>query len=241
MAIAGTARAQIVNVLDPSKSEQKTGFGFVLEESLSLRSGNSSTLDLRTNVASQYRGKNHLFMALLVSEFSRADGVNTANHHFGHLRWKFNQSPQVAIFSFVQMEQNDKQDIKSRSLIGAGLEYSYRPTSSSRTAIAASVMPEYEVLKGFKFDDGEYRTRLSFYLSGILEFTKNSRLASTTFYQPQIDDWDFFRVLVENSLYLNITSRVALKTSFDVAHNSRPPEGIDRTDVTLLQGVSVSL
>jgi hypothetical protein len=178
---------------------------------------------------------------ILSSEFSRAEGLNTANHHFAHVRWKWTQSPKLAVYSFAQVEHNDKQDIKSRNLLGIGLEYSLKVSTGFRAAIAASMMPEYEVLRGLKFDDGEYRTRLSFYLSGFLQLTKNSRLASTTFYQPQVDDWAFFRILMENSFYISISSKVALKTTLNLAHNSRPPEGIDHTDMSLLQGVSVTL
>jgi hypothetical protein len=238
--LAGEARPQIVNVLDPSTEGPERKFGLVLEESLVLRSGNSSTLDLRSRVSSHFVGASYLLRAILFSELSRADGASTANHHFVHVRWKWNRTPGLAFLAFLQMEHNDRQDIKSRSLFGAGVEYSFRPNADTRIAVSAAAMPEYEVLKGFDFDDGDYRTRLSCYLSGFLKLSKNSSLISTTFYQPNVSDWGFFRILQENSLNIRLSSNAALMTTLDVALNSRPPEGIERTDIKLLQGVSIS-
>ena len=65
----------------------------------------------------------------------------------------------------------------------------------------------------------------------------NMLISSTVYVQPAVSDWGDVRTLVNLRLASTITDELDLTVSFDLRHDSRPPDGIAALDTSLRTGL----
>lgn len=68
---------------------------------------------------------------------------------------------------------------------------------------------------------------------GVATATAPHATVETVYIQPRLDDPGDVRVLGELAVQSKLSSRVALKDSFNVAYDRTPPDGVKRYDTAL--------
>jgi hypothetical protein len=82
--------------------------------------------------------------------------------------------------------------------------------------------------------------RGSAYVTGRENVGDGVTIVETFYAQPRIDEPGDLRLLGELAVVSKLSSRVALKNSFNLAYDRTPPEGVERTDTALELAVVVT-
>lgn len=154
---------------------------------------------------------------------------------FEHLRLKLALSGPWTWEVFAQHEFDRWRRLKLRAVAGSGLRWDGRPTENVGVAMGLAVMAQAEeLLKPTAVDPAglAYEARLSSYLSGAWELSKNALMSATLYVQPKPTDVLDTRGLVDVSLQVAATPRWALKLQYALALDSRPPATVERCDTT---------
>jgi hypothetical protein len=104
-------------------------------------------------------------------------------------------------------------------------------------------MFEHERLELVPEDEHPDRTshhRLTTYLTANADVGEGGVISATIYTQPRIDAWGDVRVLAETRLSAGLSERLALTVSWNLRHDSRPPEGVADLDTTLKTGLAVA-
>jgi putative salt-induced outer membrane protein YdiY len=83
-----------------------------------------------------------------------------------------------------------------------------------------------------------YANRLSTYLTFEYVIKEEVKLVVINYYQPQIGNWQDYRIISDNSLIVSLSSDVDLKVGFNLRYDSRPAETIKNTDTITRFGFS---
>lgn len=236
------ARADGVNI--EKERPDKPGVAGAVDLKFGYRQGNVNLVDvgLRTRV-SFLRGR-HLVFGLTDSRFAAQsktrDGgdirslsgerARFANRHMVHGRYNLRMFDWMASESFSQLEADEFLVVRTRVLVGAGPRFILFERADFGAYLGTTYMAEREDLDPRAFvsqPGGEGRTnwwhRWSNYLSLRFLATDRLTLSSTTYFQPRFDAFGDFRVLNDNGLEVELVSRLSLKWTFSIRHDSRPP------------------
>jgi hypothetical protein len=66
------------------------------------------------------------------------------------------------------------------------------------------------------------------------------RLYSTTYYQPDISDTADYRILEQASMLVKMAQNLDLKLSLDIAFDSKPPQTVQKRDLSYSAGLEFS-
>jgi hypothetical protein len=154
---------------------------------------------------------------------------------FEHGRLRRQLSDHLSAEAFVQHEYDRWRRLELRALVGGGLRWDGHPIDGLALAAGLSLMGQAEQLLSPKAGDPlglVYELRLSSYLSGALELSKNAAVSATLYAQPQPMDPADIRGLVDVALQVAATPRWSLKLQHSLALDSRPPIGVEGYDAT---------
>ena len=221
------------------------GTALSLDVSASLAVGNTEFVRVgvggRADVA---RGPSRAFVVGRL-DLSRAGGATFEDRAFAHVRYNrdlggpLGGPSWLVAEAFAQVEQNQQQRLDARTLVGGGLRAELLDRDSVGFALGLTPMLEREALA----DDLGTDTvvRLSSYLAGRLTLGSGSTLTATVYGQPRADRVGDVRVLGQVALDVALTRALRLRLRADLRHDSRPPVGVERTDLRIEQGVVVVL
>lgn len=180
----------------------------------------------------------------IVLNYDRGEtsGVTDTDKAFLHARHIGHITDRRAWEVFGQIEQNEFTRLSYRSLIGGGLRWIVLKDASERTSVTVGAGAFYsrerlEPLVGTTDAGVETLGRARFYVTAKHHINDNVRIASTTYYQPALQDVDDFHALEELALRIKLIDRLDLKLSLDVTHDSRPPQLVEKTDVSYRTGI----
>lgn len=246
VAIPRAAGAQIVNVQNalakPPAGDDVIG---QLELKLDWREGNNRLLDLGAAASLLAQRGRFLGLAIVRAEYGRGRDDTFKERTFEHLRarvtidcfWKWE--------AFGQHELDHFRRLTVRALAGTGPAFQVVHTRPFSLLAGAAYMFEYERLDDREDTlDAGNRTvfhRASTYLTATQQFGETASLTGTAYYQPRIDEPRDFRFFGEAVITGKLSKHVALTDAFVVAYDSRPPDGIQRTDLQLRIGLLLTL
>ena len=95
----------------------------------------------------------------------------------------------------------------------------------------------YEDEKYIDISDREQSNRLSTYLSVTFKLKDTAEISSITYYQPKISDPSHQRLFNESSLQFQLYEKLRFSTTLAIIHDAHPPEGVEKTDTTLTNGL----
>ncbi|WP_412062740.1 DUF481 domain-containing protein [Rubrivirga sp. IMCC45206] len=168
-------------------------------------------------------------------DLARSDGASFVDRSFVHARYNTDLVPRLVWETFVQVERNGPQRLRARTLIGGGVRYEVVDRDS--VGLAAGLLPmfEREVLDE-ALGEPTSVVRASSYVSARLSLA-NATLSTTTYLQPQISEPDDFRVLTQAAVEVGVTRWVRIRVRADLRYDSRPPVGVEPTDVRIENGL----
>ncbi len=216
-------KAQIVNVENSRKSAKKP-FEASLNFEFNLKDIGDNILDLKTNADLQYaKGKSRfIFLNYLgYMKYNNADVQNLGYQHIRH-NYTFRDSGSVTAEFFVQHQYNEIKLFRKRIIEGIGPRFRIYNRQKLKWYSAPLIMNEYEQL----LDSASTRVktvRLDAYTSLYIDFNEFFGLKHITYFQPDISNFDDFRLSSETTLRLKMTKKAAFDIGYSADYDSEPP------------------
>lgn len=236
--IPSGAAAQIVNVESLLTGEPSPGLQGALQAGFTLIAGNSDAR--RADGSGLIRWRRERLLLQLVGSAARetARGVEVSDNALGHLRAGWQTSDRLRMEALLQVQRDDFLRLRRRILAGAGMRVGVaRLPERLRLDAALIVMREWERLAA---SEPAPDWRGSFLLSLGWTLSKGASVGAQIYLQPLLADFGDRRTLLDASLTARIAGSVSLVTALRVAHDSRPPAGVERLDTYLRNAVAVT-
>jgi putative salt-induced outer membrane protein YdiY len=237
--VASAAQASIVNI-ESQRGEIGEGFSGRFHFALGGASGNTDKVNLQTGTRLEWKHDATTYLSILEYNYGETNDVRDTNRAFAHLRRTVQHRERRAVEGFGQVERNEFTRLSFRGLAGGGLRLTLSRSEDFRAYLGLGAFVVREVL-----DDREDVTdagarsfvRGNFYLSLNSNLNDYTTLYNTLYYQPALDDFPDVRVLNEAGLLIQLSRQIDLRSSVQVIHQSRPPQTVDKTDITYLTGI----
>ncbi len=234
-AVTSPCQAGIVNTLRISSSDQ-AGWSGGLSGSHSAQGGNSRVTKLSFSSLVQYRHGDDLLRLMGSGKRSSTEGVESGRAFMGHLRHNRRLGGPWSTLAFVQWQENPFQRLESRRLLGLGGRCDLLAREALDLALGGAFMWERE-----QIEDGPGATtgrRLSLFFSLVYRVTPRVSVDALAFFQPAVSDFADHRIFAQGDLKVEITGALSLFTGVQVEEDSRPADGVSRTDWETSTGFS---
>ncbi len=236
---AHAAHAQIVNVQAAlAKPPEHDGQGGQVEGKISWLEGNNPLFDIGGSGAFLIRRSNLIGLAVARGEYGTSRGVLLTKKTFEHIRLRSLLEGGWRWEWFAQHEFDQFRRLSLRAVTGTGPAYQFFGSKEVEVLGGIAYIYEDERLdaRSGTIDAGKHSVahRVSAYVTGHQDLSKTASIVETVYAQPRIDAPSDIRILGELSVQTKLTSRIALKDTFNVAYDASPPDGV-RTYDTLLE------
>ena len=226
--------AAIVNVEDMRPGQPKTGVSGNLDLSISGKNGNTDKQETGIGGRIQRHHDGKTSFLVISYDYGKNNDIRNTNKTFIHGRHIHQLQPKLAWEFFEQAEKNEFTRLSLRWLIGGGLRLTVAE-QAERVSLYLGIGAFYsrERLKnkiGFTDNGVETFNRGNFYLSYKHKINDQLSIISTTYYQPRLGRTEDYRALEQAGVAVKMTERLSLKLSLDIAHDSRPPQTVKKTD-----------
>lgn len=238
---ASSAWGQIVNVQPLIAAPDAEGASAALEAALDVRTGNTQLLLLSASALGRLRIGQHLWFLLLRQEFGVQGGERFLDKDFEHLRYRYDLLEWLQLEAFGQHDRDEFRRLAARMLWGGGVRVPFQPAPELELAAGIAYLWELERLSaGSEADAGAVSAahRLSSYVTLALRLDERLRLGQSTYAQPRVTQPEDIRLLNETELLVSLNEMLALKLTFSLGYDSRPPIGrraLDTATKTSLQ------
>lgn len=233
--------AQIVNIERLLASEPEPGLHGALEAGLGLQQGNSESFALNSSGLVRWLGGPHLLQVVMGGAYSEAQGNKVADHAMAHLRYGWVLTGRVRLEALYQEQRDAFVRLRRRVLLGAGA----RAVLLTRTPGEAGLdldaglilMHEQERLRDGESEPG---WRASVLLSIGWSLGDHTSLGTQVYFQPRLDDVADHRILQDLGLGVQLLGPLSLRLDARLVHDSRPPDGVKPTDLSLRNALAIT-
>jgi putative salt-induced outer membrane protein YdiY len=231
----------IVNIESMRTGEPPSGYSGAVNLSVDGESGNTDKLGANVGARLQWHGGAVTNFAIFRYAYAETSGIQDTNKLLFHARHIRRITARTAYEGFVQAERNKFARLSFRGLIGGGarLTLSKKPdVKSLHLGIGGFYSRETLENKAGATDNGSQNIwRLNSYINYLHHLNDQVSILSTTYYQPTVEDFGDYRLLEEASLSVKMTDTLSLNLSLDLTHDSKPPQGVKKTDTTYSSGI----
>ncbi len=228
-----TTTQAIVNIESQRDGRAEKGLGGRLELGLSGDSGNSDRNEWRLGGRLQWQespANNLLFITHL--NYGESRGIRNSNRAFAHLRLTHKLTQKRAFETFAQLESDEFARLNLRALIGAGLRLTHQ-YGNYRQALGTGLFRAWEKIQDTALEQAtdEPFWRGNFYWHLETNTAKQLTLSSTLYLQPRLGPFADVRIFEQLACDIPLTNSLRLRLSLDLIHDSRPPTGVEQTDL----------
>jgi len=237
-----TAQA-IVNIEGLRGESSAPGLSGALNLSFSGAEGNSQKFATSTDIRLLWRQPQASTLVIASHDYGSSNQVRDTNKTFVHIREVIPRDERLSYEAFVQGERNEFTRLSLRTLIGGGVRLRMHENDAGDTRLGVGAFHSTEKLEDNPLysDTGTERLwRGNLYLAVDYRIHDNIKLESTSYYQPALDDTSDYRLLEQAAVRFTLNDHLALRLSLDIAHDSRPPQSVEQTDVNYLSGLEYS-
>lgn len=239
--IGSSSAHAIVNIENLRAQPTRLGWSGNTDLALEWRTGNTDRQTVRLGTRLDWFDGEDNFFTVVSYDYGESRGSKNADNVVVHSRYIDAHTRAFATEYFAQLEQNEFRRLASRGLLGGGLRYSLENENRNfRNAIAAGLFYSSERINPTLTDvrreeEGIYG---NFYWVMNYKINERSSLVNTLYYQPALSGVEGFRALNLFAFNVQIDGRLSLRVSATVEHDSKPPAGVDDTDVAVLTGLN---
>ncbi|NQX77180.1 DUF481 domain-containing protein [Gilvibacter sp.] len=234
---SSAAQAQILNAESLRKVTDTSGWSGSATVNFALVRNVNDIISLGSDVHVQYKTEKHLFLLKNQIAFRKLNDDDFSNFGITHLRYNYVLSDRWRWEAFAQGQYNRVALIDFRGLLGTGPRYKISSSEDYKFYLGNLVMFEYEeVADGITPNQRD--VRLSSYLSFSLFPNDNLSLVSTTYYQPQLDQWSDFRISSESTLLVKMFKNLNLNVTYVFIYDAFPAIGIPNSQYRFSTGVT---
>jgi hypothetical protein len=236
-----------VNVEDLRRSIRKEGIRFQLGLDFTFKEGNTEEVKIEPNFQLDYKHHNFYTFLYLDGAYEESNYVLSDNNAKIHYRFVYNLTEVFYPELFLQSEYDQFIELKERDLIGGGMRFllvNYDPDQDSTKnfglSLGVGAMFEYEEINS----DPDYYNRngrLTSYLSFKWKPSDTFVCASTTYFQPKLNNWNDIKAYNESEFAFYIGEYFAFTFDLTWKYHSNPPPNVKEYDVELSNGIKVLL
>jgi len=231
-----SGRAQIVNIEDKRKALDSLGWFGQLDLNGSLTRNNNTVATAGGGLRLDRLGRRGNVLFLTDYRLIQVSGRNATNAGFGHLRYGYEPHDGWRWETFGQLQYNEQLRLNFRLLSGTGIRRRIFRSAKDRVYFGLLYMYEYDEYLGSEIIYHDHR--LSSYLTLRLQVLPNLSLASTTYYQPRLPDFDNTRISTVFNLDLQLTEQLRFTTNFSLTHDARVNRDIPEVPTTVFKWVN---
>ncbi len=239
--LAAMPAVAVVNIENLHAQPTRLGWSGNTEAALELRDGNSERQAVKLGARADWFDGEDTAFVVFGYDYGESKGVKDADSSFLHGRFIDAYSANTAFEYYAQVEQNDFRRLSNRQIAGAGVRFALsQPQQRMQHTLAAGLFHADERIEALDPYPAERESGVfgNFYWVFKYEINERSALVNTLYWQPALHGRDGFRVLDLFSFRVQIDGRLSMKVSATIDHDSHPPGGIEKTDSSLLTGLS---
>lgn len=234
--VAVPVEGQIVNTLR-RWSDAEPGWDGDVEARLALASGNTEYLEFSGGASLQLVTERHRIRGMVNGSVRTANDEKIAESFLSHVRHNYRLTAAFSTLVFLQHQTNPFRRLQRRTLIGAGTRIDLIRAEEWEGSLGLSYMVEAEEITDDPEGLVDREGRGSFFVSVIGSLTENLRVDVSSFYQPRFSDFGDVRAYLASSLRVDVVGELDLIVRFDLTNDSRPPEGVEPTDIRFSTGL----
>lgn len=240
MLITYIANAQLVDIESQRLRTDTTRVAGMAGISYSYKQTNNLKLtefDATLTLQMRSKSKRDIFLVLGSYEVLKTASESFSNNGFGHVRYTHKFSSFFRMEAFSQYQEDENLLLESRVLAGTGPRIRVFNRKNADSAFGCLYMAEWESTIGILPQSALYH-RISSYLSfDFTFFDEQIEIASITYYQPLITDFDDCRITNNTSLSLKIIKDLVFQTGVKYSFDSNPPVGVINNTFSTTMGV----
>lgn len=228
LATAVVPALAITNIENERPGPPDEGWSGQAEIGIAGQSGNVDKEHVNAAGKLTWRQGETTAFAIAERAYGESRGLKDTDQTFFHLRGIHELNETLAGEAFVQWQQNEFDNLTSRTLAGGGVRYNLldRPDVIS-LALGLGACREREELDLGTYDEVSWAWRANSYVTYRHQLNPQLRLVSTVYYQPNMDEMDDYRVLLDLGVAVAINESLSLKVSYSLSHNSDPAVNLD--------------
>ncbi len=235
--LPGRVGAQIVNIESILVDEPKEGVEGAVQIGFTLMEGNSEYRQLDGSSIIRWKGGEHIFQLVVGGSYKAAGEKKVADNSMGHFRYGYAVSDRVRLEALLQVQRNVFVRLNRRVLAGAGFRTNLLSSDLARLDLGVILMHEDEVLHNALSEPG---WRASFLASAGWKLTPSAQLSGQIYFQPLLSDTSDFRILSDTGVTVKVLGPLSLQVSLRWAHDSCPPAGVEKTDLSLRNTLAIT-
>lgn len=213
----------ITNIENERPGPPDEGWSGDVELGLSGKSGDQEQEHYHGAGKLTWREGDTTAFALAQRAYGKTFGLEDTDETFLHLRGIRQITPTLAGEAFTQWQQNDFANLTSRALVGGGGRFDVLSQPEVVTlSVGLGAFREKENLDLGTYNQITWAWRANSYVAYRHQINPQLRLVGTAYYQPNVGEFDDFRVLLDFGLVVAIYEHLSLKVSYGLTHNSDP-------------------
>lgn len=240
-------RVACAQIVDAQRLMTGDTEGFVagVDGTVDLRRGDLDLTTLSGGALFRYRRGPLAALLVVHGERGQTGGLTFVEKDMEHLRFRWaGEDAPVQAETFFQHDRDRFRRRELRALWGVGPRFVLAEAPARSLSLGAALMAEYERLSSGPFEDSgrvSVRSRGSSYVTGRARLEEHLAAGQTFYVQPRVDRPEDVRLLSESELVIALVSRVSLKLSATVSHDSRPPDAVDPWQVAFKTAVHLDI
>jgi hypothetical protein len=231
--------AQIINTESLRMVTDTSGWSGSIGLNIDLVKNTKTIFKIDNRTHLQYKTKKSLVLLMNDIHFEKVDGNSIISTSIQHLRYNYKIKNRISWEAFAQTQFNAISKIEMRFLLGTGPRFKLSSSEKYKIYLGSLIMYEYdESTEDIPEINKDYRW--SNYLSFSFYPSDNLSIVSTTYYQPQINKFNDYRISSESSIAFSIFKNVAFKSTFKIYYDEFPVIDIPKTQYSFTNGLIYS-
>lgn len=231
------ARAQVINIEGKRFLNDTNGWVGNADFTFNVIQNTQQVLSFSNTLRIQYQKNKSRFILLNDLNFIKAGNTNFVNSGYQHFRYNYKIDQHVTMEAFTQTQYNPVLKLDFRYLLGAGPRIKVLKKENAKVYFAALYMYEYDDI--VNDDVNLYEHRLSSYLTFTFGLFKTVEITSTTFYQPNLENTNDYRIANDSGLEIHINKHLNFKSTFNLLYDTYQPKGIPELVYSFRNGLSI--
>ena len=228
-------QAQVVNIEGKRFLKDTNGFVGRTDFNFNINQNVQQVLILGLNIHAQYVHNKNRILAISDLSFFKAGKQDFVNSGFQHLRYNYKIANRFTCEAFLQKQYNLALQLNNRNLAGTGPRIKIWKKPKFKMYAACLYMYEFQVQNNDSIR--EFNNRISAYVSFNIDLKKID-FVSTTYYQPNLADFNDYRIASDNVLEIIITNRFNFRTGINLLLDTQQPLRVPNLTYIYRNGLS---
>ena len=207
--------------------------------------GNSRIMTLGTSGIAGVLSGSHWTRVIFGGRYISTEERAILDNRFVQLRHSYILAPELRTFHFVQVQRNESLRLRSRYLVGSGIQYALVQSEHTTFSLGTGLMGEWENLSADGVDPGTDARSRALRVANVAvlshDLPTGARILNILYVQPDATAPSDVRVLNDLGLILPVSDRFRVTLSGEWRRDSRPPSVLRKDDLTFNVGVGIEV